>query len=226
MTRERVSWAEWGGSLADSSGKCYNFITAINSGGKRGDKLSRRNETIGGHKLCARKWHIKCGVYVGADAYNANVGRQWSWQQLIATSTSAHTRLVLVTALHATSYKLHATCRTRPEPRPLLYCLHDTRTWTTTASTQLFSTISCSLSDSIVFPRLGLRRMKNTHIIWLRKSSFTFSSEFEYIIGFHNLSHYTIHFGNRRSSKICLSAVLTVEMHCSFLGHNMSHKML
>lgn len=67
-----------GGSLADSSGKCYNFITAINSGGKRGDTLSRRNETIGGHKLCARKWHIKCGVYVGADAYNANVGRQWS----------------------------------------------------------------------------------------------------------------------------------------------------
>lgn len=154
MTRERVSWAEWGGSLADSSGKCYNFITAINSGGKRGDKLSRRNETIGGHKLCARKWHIKCGVYVGADAYNANVGRQWSWQQLIATSTSAHTRLVLVTALHATSYKLHATCRTRPEPRPLLYCLHDTRTWTTTASTQLFPTIACSLSDCIVYPTL------------------------------------------------------------------------
>lgn len=117
MTRDQVGWAERGGSLAESSGKCYNFITAINSGGKRGDKLSRRNETIGGHKLCARKWHIKCGVYVGADAYNANVGRQWSWQQLIATSTSAHTRLVLVTALHATSYMLHA----GPDPSHVLY---------------------------------------------------------------------------------------------------------
>lgn len=161
MTRDQVSWVERAGSLAESSGKCYNFITAINSGGKRGDKLSRRNETIGGHKLCARKWHIKCGVYVGADAYNANVGRQWSWQQLIATSTSAHTRLVLVTALHATSYKLHATCRTRPEPRPLLYCLHDTRTWTTTASSVLC--ISLQYAPCwIVYCILRLQRMKNT----------------------------------------------------------------
>lgn len=101
----------------------------------------------------------------------------------------------------ATRDKLHATCRTRPEPRPLLYCLHDTRTWTTTASsvcTLLFSTI-CSLLDCILYPTLTTNE-KHRSTDW--ESLFTFSSRFEYLIDFYNLRQHTSSFGNNRPRRV------------------------
>lgn len=61
----------------------------------------------------------------------------------------------------ATRDKLHATCRTRPEPRPLLYCLHDTRTWTTTASSVLCYSLQYA-PCWIVYCIPRLQRMKKT----------------------------------------------------------------